>query len=406
MHIALYSPGWPLEKYQNGIVTFVHLMRLEFERMGHRVSVITSSIDPHCTDPRVHLVSKPRFDRFVSERLRVRASRFGHSNWGELIAAKIKEIHKREPIDIIEMEESFGWFDTVGRVTMIPVLVKLHGPAFLTLTDVQAKSVLGQHRLELEKSSMRNVSALAAPSISALRQTTAKYSLAPRLCEQVRNPLTMDAVTPIWSLRNCERDVVLFIGRFDAAKGGDLVLEAFSVLAAEYPNLRLIFVGSDVGVVRTNGERLGFVDYCRENLTPETQKRIVFKGPLPQRELATLRVGAMVTVLPSRWENQSYAVLEAMYQGCPIVCSDSGGNPELIQDGINGLLAVSGDAASLAKRISDVLKNPAGAEKMGAAASTFVRKEHALHSIAANSIELYRRVIQNHALVDQNRASP
>ncbi len=397
MHIALYSPGWPLEKYQNGIVTFVHLMRRELERTGHRVSIITSSKDPDCTDPRVHLVLKPVFDRFVSSRLRLRASKFGHANWGDLIAAKILQVHRIDPIDIIEMEESFGWFDAVSRLTSIPVLVKLHGPAFLTLTRTQMESALGQQRLALEEASLKNANAIAAPSMSALQQTTAKYSLTPRVREQVRNPLELDAATPIWSLDDCDRDVLLFVGRFDVAKGGDLILDAFAILVSANPQLQLIFVGPDVGVVQADGTRLSFADYCVETMTSEMRGKVIFKGPLPQHELSRLRAKAMVTVLPSRWENQSYAVLEAMYQGCPIVCSDSGGNPELIQDGSNGLLAASGDAGSLAQRIAEIFRNPEAAARMGAAAFAFVRSKHALHTIADKSIELYRRIIKNHA---------
>ena len=46
MHIALFSPGWPLELFHNGIVTFVHAMRPELEALGHRDAFTRSAQKP------------------------------------------------------------------------------------------------------------------------------------------------------------------------------------------------------------------------------------------------------------------------------------------------------------------------------------------------------------------------
>jgi glycosyltransferase involved in cell wall biosynthesis len=88
-----------------------------------------------------------------------------------------------------------------------------------------------------------------------------------------------------------------------------------------------------------------------------------------------------------------------MYQGCPVVCSDAGGNPELVQDGYNGFLFSSGDASSLALRLSDMIADDEASIRMGNAASQCVRDRHSLKRVAERSVEIYERVIANYRSV-------
>ena len=103
----------------------------------------------------------------------------------------------------------------------------------------------------------------------------------------------------------------------------------------------------------------------------------------------------MVTVVASRWENQSYTSLEAMLQGCPVVSSDTGGCPEIISHGVTGLLARSGDASDLAAKLAMMLDDPQKAAAMGASAQAYVSEFHASSRVAAQSLGLYERVIAN-----------
>ena len=115
MHIALWSPAWPLEKHHNGIVTYVHWMKRELARQGHRVSVFTSGAREDGDGPDVHRVERG----FLGSAVRRVAGRlfspeedvFG---WGRLAAEAMLRVHRSDPIDIIEMEESFGWSATVA----------------------------------------------------------------------------------------------------------------------------------------------------------------------------------------------------------------------------------------------------------------------------------------------------
>ena len=395
MHIALWSPGWPLEHYHNGIVTYVHWVRQHFEALGHRVSVFTPRTTGPVDDPRVHLVQRDRLGGLLR---RVAAPLFSTQRdvfaWGQVIAADLLAVHRQEPIDIVEMEESFGWSADVARLTRLPVLVKLHGPAFLSLVDEELSSPMGKERVLREGAALAAADAIASPSSNTMEQTFAHYHLSPPIRQHVVNPLSMHVDTPQWQLNSCDREKILFVGRFDRRKGADVLLQAFELLLRQRPRLKLVFVGPDLGLRQPDGSRIGFEAFRDATFAPEFRDRIDYRGRMANREIAALRVQAMVTVIASRWENQGYAALEAMYQGCPVVCSDAGGSPESVIHDRTGLLARSEDPADFAAKLATMLDDPQAAAAMGAAARRHVIENHSAAKIAHESLALYERVIE------------
>ncbi len=394
MHVALFSPAWPLERYHNGIVTYVHWMRRELERLGHRVSVFTGVGEAAADDPHVHLVRLGLLGR-IRRRLRQRGIPADAEvfEWGRVIASSVLAVHRRQPIDVIEMEESFGWFGDVGRMTGIPVLVKLHGPAFLSLVDEELATPKGTERVRREGVALAEASAIAAPAATTLAHTTVHYRLDPAIRAHVVNPLTLAADTPRWRLDACEPQTLLFVGRFDRRKGGDLVLQAFALLLRERPTLKLVFVGPDEGLIQPDGSRVHFATFRDRTLTPVQALQVDNRGRLPNAEIAALRTRAMVTVIASRWENQGYTALEAMAQGCPVVATAVGGNPESVIHEQTGLLARPEDPVDLAVQIAAILERPDAAARLGAAAHRHVIEHHSSGKVAKESLALYERVI-------------
>ena len=231
----------------NGVVTYVHWMREELQRQGHRVSVFACEVDSE-GDGIYSVRSSFLFRATRWWRTRTVADYFPVFDWAGPCAASVLTVHRRQPIDVIEMEESFGWFGDVARLTGIPTVVKLHGPAFMSLVEDELRSP--SRRRESSAKARRYARwCHHSPARRTLEDTVARYALAPALCRHIVNPLEMPPAVPLWELAHCERKTVLFVGRFDQRKGGDLVLEAFARLLARDPELRLIFVGPD-GVYR------------------------------------------------------------------------------------------------------------------------------------------------------------
>jgi glycosyltransferase involved in cell wall biosynthesis len=393
MHIALWSPAWPLEKNQNGIVTYVHWMKRGFEEQGHRVSIFTERCHPAVRDVGVYQV-----DRTPPSLLRRIVRRLDRAHFSDMhivgefasdIAASMLRVHREHPIDVIEIEESFGWFADIASQTRIPLAVKLHGPAFLSLVESELNTPFGREKIAAEGVALRRAETILSPSRSTLDQTITRYGLHPQSAHYIVNPVVMNDDTPLWSLDSCDRNTILFVGRFDLRKGADVVLRAFRLMLRDRPALKLIFVGPDRGWIGEDGTHVRFAAY-RDLLFPgELRDRVDYRGPLPNREVAILRTQAMATVVASRWENLGYTLLEAMYQGCPVVCTDAGGCPETVVDSITGRLARSAVAEDFSRQLLAVMADGDAAASMGLEARKQVLDQYSLAQVVASSISVY-----------------
>jgi glycosyltransferase involved in cell wall biosynthesis len=394
MHIAFWSPAWPLQRFQNGIITYVHAMKIGLERLGHRVSVFTPILPESEADDHVHLVNTGKSTLWSKAARRLFPSRdffeSGNREFARGIASEILRVHARDPIDLIEMEESFGWFAEVQDITALPLVVKLHGPAFLSYVDIELGLPLAQKRIALEGRALSRAQTVIAPCQITLSQTIKKYALSPPLARHVVNPLVVDNHNaPLWTLDVCDRGTILFVGRFDLRKGGDIILRAFLLLLKQKPRLKLIFVGPDLGIPLPDGSNVRFHAYCDKLFPAELREAIDYRGALSNQELAHLRVKALVTIVASRWENPGYTLLEALAQGCPVVSSDAGGCPEVVGDWITGRLARSEEPADFASKIQSLLDDPERAAKLGRAGRESVLERYALEKVVRQSIEIY-----------------
>jgi len=148
-----------------------------------------------------------------------------------------------------------------------------------------------------------------------------------------------------------EGDYFLYFGRLSREKGIDILIRA----AARLGRGRLRILGD--GPERPALERLAAEQGAAD---------IEFLGRRSGEELRQILCGAQFAVLPSRWyENLPFSVMEAFASGKPVVASDLGGIPEMVDDGVNGFLFPSGDEEALADRIATLLDSPGLREEMG-----------------------------------------
>jgi len=150
-------------------------------------------------------------------------------------------------------------------------------------------------------------------------------------------------------LNDADPERILFVGRFDRHKGGDLIIDAFGRVLQDVPEARLWFVGPDRGYIDANGRTWHIEEYLRDRLPGALEsKRVEWLGAQPFASLAPLRRKALVCVVCPRYENLPLVVLETMALGCPLVAASVGGIPEVIDDHANGLLHCAGSSDDLA----------------------------------------------------------
>jgi len=165
-------------------------------------------------------------------------------------------------------------------------------------------------------------------------------------------------------------------------KGHLVYLHAAAILRKAFPNLYHVFAGTgDTTAYQAAAHRLGVAD------------RIVFAGFVnrPQR----VYCASNISVFPgTAGEGISGVLREAMACKIPVVTTDVGGNAELVQDGVNGLVVPTYNPAALAEAIKRLCDNPDFARKMAETGYEHVINRHSEQVRAEKIFALYQRIAQ------------
>jgi glycosyltransferase involved in cell wall biosynthesis len=385
----MYVPAWPPGNSANGIVAYARYMIPALRNLGHDVFILTwdsnDTGEPHLSLIKPFQKQRPFWNRALFRVAPTSALYFASA---APLASAVKDLVANHGIEIIEIEESFGLSHAISNLELIPVVVRLHGPWFLT------KRFEDSRRENLERRGISTADAVTSPSTYALRTVERHYRLKLRRTLTFKNPIVAPSCQ--WRISNCDRNGLLFVGRFDQLKGGDLVINAFAKLAENNPRLKLTFVGPDHGI---NGIKL--LEYARATLSSDALSRLCYRGQLSSDEVAELRLQHFITICASQFEVFGYTVLEAMASGCPVIASNVGGIPEILHSGQNGILFKSQNLDCLVSSVQSLLDNPVLAEKLGEAARCSV-DDCRPEGMAASAAELYKHTIsaylQNHRI--------
>lgn len=166
-------------------------------------------------------------------------------------------------------------------------------------------------------------------------------------------------------------------GRLAPIKGLPYLLQAVALIARNIPDVALEIAGSgpEHAALQREAERLGI------------SERVRFLGWVP--ELHEVMRRWRVFAQASREEACPVAVLEAMATGLPIVATEVGGLPELVESGRTGWLVPAADAEALAGRIMELLRDPDRASEMGRAGQERVREHFSAERMARSVAALY-----------------
>jgi glycosyltransferase involved in cell wall biosynthesis len=399
MRIAYFIPGWPPDLASNGIAATLGRLANALEKLGHEVHFITPVLFDGVQDSRILLLEPDQHSGLID---RVRWKFDFERKKFESVALRISEqlqvLILTKKIEIFQMEETEGWVGLVASRTMIPVVTRLHGPWFTQATIRSQKNLRKSHdgRIRREGVAIKSSFAVTAPSASVLQATKEFYGKISSITEVIPNPVPMPSNVDIWSEKESDKFTLLFVGRFDEVKGGDVVLRAFAELLKKYPFLKLLFIGPDVGARTKAGKQVRFEEFVQTELPSEASSRIEFLGQIPHSLIEQWRKKSAITIVASRYETFGNAVAEAMAIGSPIVATRVGGIPELLQDGRNALLVEPGDHLKLANACSLMLENPQMGADLGRQARADCAKNFSPSEIATRHIEFYSKVIKSY----------
>ncbi|HUB48838.1 MAG TPA: glycosyltransferase [Acetobacteraceae bacterium] len=246
--------------------------------------------------------------------------------------------------------------------------------------------------LELEARLLRESDVVHAISGAICRDISRAYRLALEPPRTEILPLGMEDWTGFPSKAPTQLPEgwtrLLFVGRLEARKGIDVLLDVLPQLLARHPNMHVDIVGND-RILGPDGRtyRAAF----EASAQTELLTRVWFHGEVTDEQLRGFYRTCDIFVAPSRFESFGLILVEAMMYGKPIVACRTGGMTEVAADGETALLARPGDTTSLEECLERLMCDPLLRQTLGEAGRLRYEDRFAPAPMAAGVVALLRR---------------
>lgn len=403
LRVCLVSEEYPPETATGGIGTYTKLLAEGLSRGGHDVVVLTrAGVVPSTTTSggvTVHRLLPAPFS-LVPRPVRTRLTRtVGIAAWSVAVRRALTALMKQCPIDVVESPEYFAQSVALApmlRRRLVPAVVKLHTPTYLC--DQLNGIGSGSRRLDdwfgerAERRATLAATLVTSPSSSLIEEVSERWGLDQSRTRVVPNPLDGDLFREVATVPRAD-DLVLYVGRLERRKGVDVLADAMSQVWRVRPGVRVRLVGWDqpsgvAGVTMAQKLRtaMGGVGVAPGQLTID--------APVEREALPRVYAGAAVAVVPSLYENFPYTCLEAMASGCAVIGSRVGGIPEIIEDGVDGLLVEPGSSEEVARAIVRLADEPGLRARLAEKARDTVRERYSVEAVTAATLDVYREAIE------------
>jgi glycosyltransferase involved in cell wall biosynthesis len=172
--------------------------------------------------------------------------------------------------------------------------------------------------------------------------------------------------------------LVTFVGRCEASKGIYELLDAVNEVREAIPSVRLECAGDgELAAVARRAAELGM------------RAHLHLPGWISRGRREDLIRRTTVFVLPSHAEGLPMSLLEAMAAGCPVIASRVGGIPDLVTDGVNGLLVPPGDRGALALALHRLLVDRGLAARLGREARATIMRRYTVEQAVERLEQVY-----------------
>jgi glycogen(starch) synthase len=396
MKLALLSFEYPPETGFGGIGTYSWYQARALAKLGHDVHVFAGHTEPKSTHTehdgvRVTRLHKQGWLSNSLESLRQRRAWWGQNRIQTAHAAylMLRKAVEKESFDWVEFPECGADGAIVTQLLQIPSMVRFHSPARLIM------NIYDTPRIDREVTAFVEQIGILGATV----RTSCSAFLAREVAEKMNVPTPIHAIPNGIDLELFDQDEgidvhaefgipkdgvkVFFANRMEERKGIHLVRDMVKAILTENRDVHFVFAGQDL---------FGYMD--REILpfvkANGLQDRFHYLGKLHLAQVRAVLKKVDVFLIPSLWENCPYSCIEAMAARRAIVSSDCGGMPELIQDGVNGLLAKNDDSASFVERLRTVVADPGLRERLGSAARAEVEARLTDTKVAQRILDTYR----------------
>ena len=366
---------------------------LEDKQMGAKSEVYEGAryrFFPSSAKDRLFFKNRERLSRLVQISSPISTSELLFPAFGRQVARDLE----KEQCDVIHVQHCSQY---------VPVIHALNPTAKIVL-HIHAEW-FSQCNLAVIERRLRPVDLLLTVSDYVTRKTQHDIRAIADRCEAMYNGIDaqeFDREKDYESVSRRTEKRLLYIGGAWPHKGVHILLDAFAIVAARYPHVRLDIVGPegqypleecfdlrDQTLIRSvapfftknrgallkaklglgSPEQGTYLSFLKAKLVGDLAGKVTFHGFLSRPELIDHYYNADVFVFPPIW-NEAFGCtpVEAMAAGTPVVATRSGGILETVADHETGFLVERNDPRALAEAILELLKNDALRERMGRAA--------------------------------------
>lgn len=382
MRIALVST------YGGGVEAYVRTVSNWLLDQGHTVHVLFVSRRPRAgfdAHERLH-IHHERIENlhYYLERLRLtrpqRAVQLRAYEFSKTAARALRRVQSQAGLDIVEL------FEGIGHPKLfegLPFVYKMHGAEWTFRCycedgpwyDFQPRD---QRQMIIAAGQAQTLSRSLADFIAGA------CTVSRSLIEVMPYPIDTAQFSPDVPPAPIPPYRLMSVGRLEKRKGTHTLVAAMRQVWAHEPDTHLHLFGSDGDFGRAHIERM---------IPPgEHGGRLHFEGFVERPALVEAYRQTHVYVAPTRYETFGYTILEAMACGRPVIATDIGPVPELVQPERTGWLVPRDDPAKLATAIVQALCKHTEREQLGIGARRFAR-QFALETIMPRQIQSYEQVI-------------
>jgi glycosyltransferase involved in cell wall biosynthesis len=377
MHICFLCSEYPPGKH-GGIGSFTQTLGRVLAKRGHQITVIG-----------LYAVERNQREQdegvCVIRLAQTRVPKMGFFFNGLKLRSALRQLHMERPINILDGSE--GSFALLPNSYPSKRIIRMQGGHYFFSTTLGLKP--RPWRSWLEKRSFARANALCAVSNFVAETTADLLRLVGDDIEILPNPVDTSFFSP--QSRIAEREgLIIFVGTVVEKKGVRELIQAMPLIVNAVPNAHLWIVGRD-WVNPDTGKP--FRSVLEGIISPQVKGKVIFKGAIDHGDLPSTLAQAQVCVFPSHMESQGIVIVEGMAMGKAVVASQTGPGPEIIEDGVSGLLCDPYDPKSIAEKTIQVLKDAELRRKLGIAARQRAVDFFSVESLVLKNEQFYQKVL-------------
>lgn len=184
--------------------------------------------------------------------------------------------------------------------------------------------------------------------------------------------------------------VIVSVVRNVIYKGFETIHDCLAILKESIPEKKIIWK-----VAGINAEDEVSVLVNKSRRCHSSNLDIQLLGPLGEKELVDLLMGAHIFVHPSHVDNSPNSVCEAMLLGMPVITTYAGGIPDIIENNREGLLIQDGDPFAMAGAVIELINKPSFASWLGSKARTRAMERHKPEKIVSDLSGIYKTILKD-----------